>query len=335
MNFIKNKIHDERGVALISVLVMLLTASLLVALVISSSKIAAFSTTGQLARQRSRYLMEGAGNRVQWLLATEYTSSESVDFRSFNYSDYDYERYLPDGREHVIDYHGTMIKFSLRDYFDLPDFSPSQYRSTLTYLQRAAGDDSEYIDKLEVLRDLLLDYNDSDDTINEDGREEADYEADGMAPLPRNNNMEFREELFFIKEFLLLYPADKYGNLSSVQPMTAASLKPRNQNPSIFCPDKKYLQGVFQLSDENMVKLSDALSVMQENSQNFNDSADGTLQKMIGNSNRLRWNPSNYYVVNLELAETQAGTRLVWAFVNSDVSGPEDGVVQYLDWQLF
>ena len=124
MNFIKNKIHDERGVALISVLVMLLTASLLVALVISSSKIAAFSTTGQLARQRSRYLMEGAGNRVQWLLATEYTSSESVDFRSFNYSDYDYERYLPDGREHVIDYHGTMIKFSLRDYFDLPEYFP-------------------------------------------------------------------------------------------------------------------------------------------------------------------------------------------------------------------
>ncbi|MEG1980767.1 MAG: hypothetical protein RR060_08550, partial [Victivallaceae bacterium] len=254
MNFIRDKIRDERGVALISVLVMLLTASLLVALVMSSSKIAAFSTAGQLARQRSRYLMEGAGNRVQWLLATEYSSRRSVDFRTFNYSDYDYERYLPDGREHIIDYHGTKIKFTLRDYFDLPDFSPSRYRSTLSILSRADLEDSEYIDKLETLADLLLDYNDSDDTINEYGWEAADYEADGRAPLPRNNNMEFREELFFIREFLELYPADNYGNLSSVQPMAPGNLKPRSQNPSIFFSDKKYLQGLLGLSDENMLK---------------------------------------------------------------------------------
>lgn len=77
--------------------------------------------------------------------------------------------------------------------------------------------DTELYDTTERLKARIADYVDADDTVTTDGFEEADYEAFGMSPLPRNAAMQFREELAWIPGVTEMFPADGSGRLSALR----------------------------------------------------------------------------------------------------------------------
>ena len=120
------------------------------------------------------------------------------------------------------------------------NLSFSAYRDTLKKLRYRSPLDTEYCDLIDRLTDLLTDYYDNNDTIENNGAEAAEYELAGMEPLPRNSPIWWREELLFIPEIRQLFPLDSDGRLTAV---SLVSL-PYNGNalPSIFTATPEILK---------------------------------------------------------------------------------------------
>ena len=92
----------ERGSALVAVLGLIFTAGVLCAAIIALSRTGTFEIMPHVSRQRSMYILEGAGNRIQWLLAADRYLNSDVTLGELDYEEFDYERYVADGVAHVI-----------------------------------------------------------------------------------------------------------------------------------------------------------------------------------------------------------------------------------------
>ena len=201
--------RGESGSALIPVLALILACSMIVTAVIAMSQLNVYTMTAHVKQQKSMYLCEGAANRIQWLVAAERNLNPNVSYDTFDYADYEYDRFLPDGVEHEMDYHGTPVKFRITDAAAGLDFSRTLRLNTLNRLKMNTATDAEFTDTMTTLDNQLRDYTDADDVVTDDGREESEFQLLGQLPLPRNAEFQYREELFFIPEFTALrYPHD-------------------------------------------------------------------------------------------------------------------------------
>ena len=106
-------LRDDSGAALIAVLALLMTVSLLAMGMAALSQLAAFGTRGDADRLRSEYLAEGALNRVIWYLAAELAQNGAVDPKTVDYSENEEERYLADGVDRELDYYGISVRYRI------------------------------------------------------------------------------------------------------------------------------------------------------------------------------------------------------------------------------
>lgn len=364
----------ESGAALLPVLCLIFSASLLVMGMLAMSQYSAWTSASQTGLQHSMYLLEGAANRIQWLVSAERNQHPSIRFDSFDYSDDSYDHYLPDGLPHSIDYYGTTLRFTLHDTAGGLDFSSSSWQRTLQRLKLHSETDSEFIDSLDRLSAILSDYSDSNDDTRTDGREITEYEQSAMEPLPRNSAWLWREELFYIPEFTALFPPDRYGRLSSIRLIppenvlnTIASLASTvvstegnspggggnsggggrgsrqssnnslrmNGNPSIFNAPDIYFKSVCGLEDSEIESVRAALKAYRTDRTPLNSSLDTLLLGKL--SSGLTWQPGRLYTALVEMAgeENRVGYRLVFSFAAAGVEGVEDDLVRYLEWMFF
>ena len=191
----RNERSSESGSALVAVLCLVFMAGLLAGAVLAMSKYGSFTMAAHLALQKSMYVNEGAAARIQYLIAADRSLYANVQLGETEYADYDTDRFFADGVIHVMDYYGTPVEFTITDARSGFDLSAAQYNSTLTNVAGSDQLDTELYDTTERLKARIADYVDADDTVTTDGFEEADYDAFGMSPLPRNAAMQFREEV--------------------------------------------------------------------------------------------------------------------------------------------
>lgn len=364
----------ESGAALLPVLCLIFSASLLVMGMLAMSQYSAWTSASQTGLQHSMYLLEGAANRIQWLVSAERNQHPSIRFDSFDYSDDSYDHYLPDGLPHSIDYYGTTLRFTLHDTAGGLDFSSSSWQRTLQRLKLHSETDTEFTEYLDRLIALLSDYSDSNDDTRTDGREITEYEQSAMEPLPRNAAWLWREELFYIPEFTALFPPDRHGRLSSIRLIppenvlnTIASLASTvvstegnspggggsggsgergtrqssnnslrmNGNPSIFNAPDIYFKSVCGLEDSEIESVRAALKAYRTDRTPLNSSLDTLLLGKL--SSGLTWQPGRLYTAFVEMAgeENRIGYRLVFSFAAAGVEGVEDDLVRYLEWMFF
>ena len=345
----------EGGSVLIPVLAVIVSCSLIVSALMALSQLGTAGMAAHTRLQKSAYLCEGALNRVQWLLAAERATHPGTSLLYFDYADFEYERFPADGSEHVMDYHGIPVNFVITDAAAGLDFSRLYRRNTVRRLTADPSADSEYLDQVEQFSDLLSDYADSDDTIVEDGMESAEYEDSGRRPLPRNAELQYREELFWIPGFTDLFPPDRGGRLSSVRVIppdsmistassgqqgggggasSSNSLFP--QNPNLFGAGDYYLRNVCKLEEDELAQVREAILLYQTEHVPLQDSIEGTLFTKL--MNNLNWSQSQTVTVVIDPAAAGSGPskRLAATWIASDsAAGPTDGVVRYLEWMFF
>ncbi|MBQ9772902.1 MAG: hypothetical protein IJW23_13860 [Lentisphaeria bacterium] len=326
------KMKQESGSALIAAIFFILAATLLTMAVLAMSKFNTFTIRPHTDLQRSFYTNEGVANRIQWLIAADRGLHPVANPGEEDYSEYDYDRYLADGVIHTLNYYGTEIEFTISDARSGFDFTPRGWSSTLNRIKRRWNTDTDLAEKLDLLRDLISDYTDSNDNINGDGKEVSDYESENRAPLPRNSAMQFREELFYIDGFTDMFPIDNHGRLSSIRLIPPGNMANLSGNPSIFTADRYLLMVYCDLEEEDADAVLEAIKIYRTERTKLSDLLGADLLPKI---RRLSWRESGYYTVDIKPKNGTVGKRLTFSFPGFGREGPQNETVRYLQWIFY
>lgn len=245
----------ESGVALVAVLAMLMSVSLLVLSMVIYSHLANYGVRNDAEILRSRYVAEGAMNRVIWLVAADNYVYNTTDLVNFDYSEYeeDEERFLPDGRLRELDYYGVTVKYRIENGMGGISID-SNIDTALTQLTRVrAVDEEDMSEALTIFKNRYRDYIDTDDNVNVDGMEHEDYEElDEYTQLPRNENIYYREELWFIPDGIKFFPPDRNGRLTMINPLGMGGN--RRSKPDLLQAGYSLLTNYSNLSHEDAME---------------------------------------------------------------------------------
>lgn len=320
--------NRESGVALVAALAMLFTAGLLVTALVAVSQTSTQGIYTQTELMRSGYIAEGAGNRIRYLIEADRQHNNTRRAEDVDFDEYDYDRYLADNTEHLIDYHGIPVRFRITNAVSGIALRTVSSLDALSYGRET---ETAVTDTLTVFSNQLADYIDNDDDTRDDSLEQADYDDLGKNNLPRNGSPQFREELQWLPAAAELLPNDRDGRPSLIRLFGVD----QNTAPSIYTANYALLRTVGKLEEEAALEVLDALEEWKQNRTPLGDQLDElTLPQLQQN---FSWNESQYYTVTIRQAapDGRPTGRLSYTFRADGVAGPSDGVATYYEYIRF
>jgi len=339
----------ESGIALISVLLLIATGSLLAMMVMSISKTTSFTVMPFLQLQRSYYVLEGMAQRIQFLISADrqiYGNPQQLNID--NYSEYDTDRYLPDAVPHFMDYYGTPIVFTIQDAAGPVNLNGTNFQQALQQFRNFVDDENDFTDLLEELNYIITDYIDTDDSpVDTDSWEADEYYDAGMSPLPRNGAITDRNEFAYIPGLTSIFPVDQDGRLSYIRlippPISGATI---DGNPDIFGVTDDWLVYACDLDESDLEELHQAIADFHSVDRvPLSESLPSDSTVMTKINNYVRWDSSGVYTVIIRPAVTDAngeelekkipGRRLVFTYTPSPVGGATNGYVAFYEWMYF
>lgn len=324
---------SERGSALVAVLFLLLTGGIITAAVLSLSKIGTFTVYAHVERQRSMFVAEGVATRVQYLYAADLALFPSEKLGETDYTEYDHDRFLCDSVYHVIDYYGEKVKFSINDTLSGEDVAQDTSNALKKYVNEdTEADVEEMITRFQA---RLADYIDSDDEARDDSWEANDYEDAGLKPLPRNGALQFREELAYIQDFLKLYPMDRNGRMSHIRLIPPAGATATGGKPALFTATPRMIQNYCNIDEEKVPEVMEALEAWRTERTLLSDTLDEEIIAKLKSA--LATTESGLCTVVIEAAdeEPRPFSRLVFSYPAFRISGPDNELIEYLEWNFY
>jgi hypothetical protein len=318
----------ERGVALIAVLGLLLLISLLAASIVTISQISAAQTGSRCQLERSMLLAESCAARVCWLILNDKQAYRSREFVFAD--DAGIPRFMADGAEHVYEAYDAKCTFSISDMnsgFDISGMAPDK---NFNILEKYCFTEKKAQDELGDFKNRLLDYVDQDSLIRVGGMEAPEYQAIGLAPLPRNSQMQYNREVFYIPGSGNFFSVDDNGRPANLRPI-APSL-PLN-NCSIFNAGKTTLIGKLGCSGDEADDILNAVNLWKTQKiplqQNL---ADATIASLKSN---FSFTESGCYTITINASPHSAinGRTLIFS-VKLDNAIPPNGL-SYLEWTFY
>ena len=174
--------RGERGAALIAVLALVSTCSVLVAAMVLLGRVHRTEVHTRCLMSTSRYLAESAMSRIVWLLTADREIFPDSVPGEVDYDEFSHDRYMADGVIHTMEYMGRTVRFRIEDAVCGLDLSSGA--SGLEVLLAGREDETAVADALESFGDRISEYIDDDDSVTGDGMEADDFEAAGQEPLP-------------------------------------------------------------------------------------------------------------------------------------------------------
>lgn len=169
--------------------------------VTTSSEVAALEAKVLADRGLLKYVAESAADRAFWLLLTDRRNPDRAVAPELGADvapeDVPWEI---NGAPHALDVGGIRVQV------EMPDadrgglvLSGKGWQGKLQgELARMATDDDERREALELFLDVLKDYVDRGDEVHPRGKERPDYENEGYPSMPRNGELQYREEAFWL-----------------------------------------------------------------------------------------------------------------------------------------
>ena len=320
--------------ALISVLCLIFTAGILTAATLALSQRGTFSIAAHVELQRSMLVGEGVATRIQYLLAADRNLNPNDKPGAVDYSTFEYDRIMADGVEHTMDYYGEEIRFTVNDAVSGWDMDSGNYQKVLDMIsgQEDAGDD--VIDLVNEVSHRIGDYLDSDDDIREYGREANDYEDMDAKPLPRNEKMQFREELLYIEGFTELFPLDKDGRLSSIRLLPPDNTSSLSGTESLFSADRRTIELKCDLSEDELDTVMDALERWRSEKELLSDTLDEELLNKLNRAFSTVESGAYTVMISSPAGKPRPFRKLVFSYAGFEVDGPQDQMLRYLEWNF-
>ena len=248
---IRKTATDNKGAALIVVLSFLVLTALITSSVVVISQISSKSLKVNTDRAYAAYLAEGAAARLQWLIMADLAKHTDRNFNNFiSDSDDEQVRYLADGKSRRINYYDSKVNTKIYDMasgFNVSTANPSR---NLKSLQNIYFNDPDKKDEFKIFLDRLTDYVDRNDFIQLNGMEKSDYLDLNIPHLPRNNKMEYREEILFIPGAQQFFSPDKYGRLSIFNIIPPKGLPKYKSKNNFFSADKDMIMAKAHVDQE-------------------------------------------------------------------------------------
>jgi|GEM_PF-563315 len=332
---IKGLGKNEDGVALIAVLALLSSVSLLVMSMVVYSQLSTYGIRNDTDALRSRYVAEGAMNRIIFLLAADNNEYRTTSLENFDYSEYEEERFIPDGRLRELDYYGTMVKYRIENGAGGISITPNNINTALNNLTRVRQSNEEDLSEAAtIFRTRFSDYVDSNDLVGEDGMENEEYsEAEENSPLPRNNTLQFREELYYIPDGIKFFPLDRNGRMTLINPLTISSN--RRSKPDLFQANFALLTNYANLSNEDALETLKTIKSYKQESFILSEEFDPLLLQNLRNYFSIT-NSGCYRVTIENAAGGNAGSvRMDATFNNPGITGSEGKTITFLDWLIY
>jgi hypothetical protein len=223
-----NKIHTEKGIALVAVMSILLLITLLTLSIITTSKTCALRSAGANINARSMLLNESAANRIYWMLMHDRKNFSDRTLGETDYNDTESERFLADGVKHEFDYYGSKVRYQIYDMQSGISLDGRQPNREIKQLSQQLYLDDDKKNALDTLSNRLLDYIDKDDLIRVNSFENSNYRELNLYNIPRNNVFKIREEVLYIPGSEILFPIDNIGRLSSAKLIAPQGLRQLN-----------------------------------------------------------------------------------------------------------
>ena len=284
-------------------------------------------------------------NRVSFLISADRDQNRTQEtLGEVDYEEMDYERFLQDGVIHEVDYYGEKVNVMVYDAVSGWDLSSGQYRTTLRNFTSDPDTEQNVVDMVNDIIARITDYTDSNDSITtaasvgtdaSEGMEKEDYESENMDPLPRNGAMQYREELYYIKDFTSLIPPDRSGRLSSVRLIPPEGTVILNGTPSFFSASPEMIRLLADLEEDELAAVLDAREKLRKKRIRMSDELDVGLPAKL--QRKMSWQGSNYYTVVIEPVpgSRRPSKRLVASFGALEISGANEENQEYLQWVFY
>ena len=326
---------SEDGVALIAVLALLSSVSVLVMSMVVYSQLSTYGIRNDSDALRSRYIAEGALNRIIFLLAADNNEYRTSSLENFDYSEYEEERFIPDGRPRELDYYGTIVKYRIENGAGGISITGSNINTALNNLTRIRQTNEEDLSEaVTIFRTRFNDYVDSNDMVGDDGMENEEYaEFEENTPLPRNKALQFREELYYIPDGINFFPLDRNGRMTLINPLTVTGN--RNSRPDLFQANYALLTNYANLSHEDAMETLKTIKSYKQEPFILSEEFDPLLLQTL--KNYFSITNSGCYRVTIENASggSAGSVRLDATFNNPGMAGSEGKTITYLDWLLY
>ncbi len=320
--------NTEKGAALIAVLALIAVCTIIAGTTAILCQINRVEVDTHCKLGLSRYKAESAMTRIIWLTAADNSifSSDSVT----DYSEYDHDRYKPDGVVHTIDHKGTEIKFVIVDACTGLDLTSGA--EGLNQLLTNRETDSAINERVMEFADKVTDYIDQDDTTSTDGMEKDDYEELNRYPLPRNKNPQYKEELLWLPEAEYFFPVDNYGRAVSLLPVQESLLASRDSRPYIYTATYTELITAGGFSPAEACDILDALERWKYEREPLEETLDGTLYMDL--TQNFREEPSGAIRITIEQSAPagEPGVKLSAVLQHPPAGVPENGKLAFWEW---
>ena len=212
----------ERGVALISAMMIILTLSLISAAMARWGFVLWQGARVESSGSRVLLELEGASARALWLLLTDLERNRvrsPLDEVNYDSS----ERFVGDGMRHYLVIPGAEYDFEVRILdagTGIPLTAPA-----IDTLMNAIVESARTIDEREqasTLRNRVLDFIDADSMARENSLEEREYALLGHAALPPNSPPADRAYFAMIPGFTEFIAPNRHGALDYFAPFPNA-----------------------------------------------------------------------------------------------------------------
>lgn len=252
--------NREEGSALIVVLGLFALISLLTLSIVSFSKVTDRLSKIASDREKAAYWAESALDRAIWLLRNDIVKHPTRTLGAEQDEDEEIERFLADGVTHIFtNDEENEIKVTILDAVTGIDISGSRPSRYLQRPQSYFDDDRDTFERYKLFLNSVTDYVDTNDfTHINGGFEREDYAAIGMAPLPRNNIMEYKYEILWIPGFSEFFSIDQYGRLPSIRIIAPQGLRQLRGSNNFFSADNDQIKLTTGFDDDQMQQVIDA-----------------------------------------------------------------------------
>ncbi|MGI6356476.1 MAG: hypothetical protein GX937_10575 [Lentisphaerae bacterium] len=290
----------EGGMALVLVLGVLAASLLMVMHLMVVSEVIAKEAKVAVLRSELRYQAESAADIGFWMHLTDrrlFSNRKLGESADARLSVTDFEPWMMDRRPHALFDNRCHVYLLTADRGFRVD-KPEQLKDTVD------PDDTERLDAINRFLDVLGDYVDKDDFRKLYGLEWDDYAAMGLPTLPRNNAMQFREEVYWLENW-----SEMVSDGITIIPPRGKSFLATASKPSFFSCSDNYLQRLLSLTDLELSEVQWAREQWTEHGVPLNESLSPDLFLQI--QSNFNFVEPNVTLITVSATDASGEVRLV------------------------
>jgi hypothetical protein len=329
------KKYEEKGIALIVVLTLIILLSLLTFSTVTFSQISYRLASVNRDRSQSAYWAESAAARTMWLLASDIIKHPTRSLGSEGEEEEE-ERFLADGSVHTIkNQDEAEIKVKIYDAASGIDISGSNPIKFLQKNKTAFEDDKDKLEEYKYFLNSVLDYVDSNDFVHLNGGfEKDDYEAEGMAPLPRNYAFQYREEILWIPEVGKFFTPNNDGIMSVFRLIPPRGLPPIRGNSNFFSETNSNLMKLQTgLEQEDVESIFQARKDLLKSKTSLADSLGQDVLTKVKSKYSFRESGFYTFIIEASPGKGMAGRIFTYTVrLTRNIAGGKE--LRYYDWRF-